>query len=337
MQNERGRFNKFIFNIERYYQENKRALPWRKPVPVPYEIWLSEIIMQQTRIAQGTPYFEKILEAFPTPKALASAPEDRLLALWTGLGYYNRARNLQKGAQQVLQHFEGELPTTYEQLLSITGIGPYTAAAIASICFGERVGVVDGNVYRVLSRYFGWDMPINSTHGQRQFQQLANELVLLSTHPGDYNQGIMEFGALHCTPKKPMCTFCSLAESCEAYANGKVDALPVKLKKGKRGEDHLHFQVARGPQGWAFQKRGKRGIWAGLYEFPTLNEAPKNGQLIEPPVVHKLSHKDLHCHFWAVSFHDLQTNEAECVYLDQGSIEAVGVPAVIRDFVQRNL
>ncbi len=337
MQSEPGRFNEFIINIQKYYDQNKRALPWRKSPPVPYEIWLSEVIMQQTRIAQGTPYFEKILAAFPTPQALADAPEDELLALWTGLGYYNRARNLQKGARQVVDRFGGELPTTYEELLSITGIGPYTAAAISSICFSQRVGVVDGNVYRVLSRYFGWDTPINSTLGQRQFQALANELIAQVERPGDYNQGLMEFGALHCTPQKPLCTFCPLIESCEAYATHKVNELPVKIKKGKRGETHLHYQVVQNSQGLAMVKRGNDGIWAGLYEFPTLPSPPAHGKLLEPPTLHKLSHKDLHCHFWGVAPEQLLVEDQSCVYLDREALHTVGIPAVIRDFVERNL
>ena len=158
-----SRFNTFRISIEEYYRAHKRDLPWRKVVPVPYEVWLSEIILQQTRVAQGTPYFHKILEAFPTIESLALADEDTLLALWTGLGYYNRARNLQKGARQILTEFNGQLPEQYDELLKIQGIGPYTAAAIASICFQEKIGVVDGNVYRVLSRYFGISTPTNST------------------------------------------------------------------------------------------------------------------------------------------------------------------------------
>ena len=197
-----SRFNTFRISIEAYYLAHQRDLPWRKEVPVPYEVWLSEIILQQTRVAQGTPYFHKILAAFPTIEALANAEEDKLLSLWTGLGYYNRARNLQKGAKQIVAEYQGQLPKEYDELLNIKGIGPYTAAAIASICFQEKIGVVDGNVYRVLSRYFGISTPTNSTLGQREFQTLANECIQGTKHPGMYNQGVMEFGALHCTPKK---------------------------------------------------------------------------------------------------------------------------------------
>ena len=193
--------NTFRISIEDYYRANKRSLPWRKDEPVPYEVWLSEIILQQTRVAQGTPYWEKILAAFPTIDALANAEEDKLMSLWTGLGYYNRARNLQKGAKQIVAEFGGEMPATFEELLTITGIGPYTAAAIASICFEEKVGVVDGNVYRVLSRFFGITTPINQTAGIKEFQTLANAIIQNTSDAASYNQGIMEFGALHCTPK----------------------------------------------------------------------------------------------------------------------------------------
>ncbi len=164
------RFNRFRISIEEYYSTHKRDLPWRKEAPVPYEVWLSEIILQQTRVAQGTPYYHKILAAFPTIAALADAEEDKLLALWTGLGYYNRARNLQKGAKQIVAEYHGQLPEQYKELLNIKGIGPYTAAAIASICFQEKIGVVDGNVYRVLSRYFGIHTATNSSAGQKSFK-----------------------------------------------------------------------------------------------------------------------------------------------------------------------
>lgn len=326
------RYNRFRISIEAYYREHKRDLPWRREVPVAYEVWLSEIIMQQTRVAQGTPYFLRIREAFPDVKSLAEAPEDRLLALWTGLGYYNRARNLQRGAMQVMEEFGGELPRTYAELLRVRGIGPYTAAAISSICFGEKKGVVDGNVYRVLSRYFGIDTPINSSQGQKVFQALADACVTTSERPGDFNQGMMEFGALHCTPKKPGCMLCPLADQCEALAAGRVAELPVKLKKGKRGVEHIHYAVAELHGRHALVRRGTEGIWAGLYEFPRLEGPPEQGLAWAPPIVHKLSHKDLHCHFWSV---DPTEVGEEAVYYERAELTRIGLPIIIADALKR--
>lgn len=329
-----SRFNTFRISIEAYYLAHQRDLPWRKEVPVPYEVWLSEIILQQTRVAQGTPYFHKILAAFPTIEALANAEEDKLLALWTGLGYYNRARNLQKGARQIVAEYQGQLPERYDELLNIKGIGPYTAAAIASICFQEKIGVVDGNVYRVLSRYFGINTPTNSTLGQREFQTLANECIQGTKHPGMYNQGIMEFGALHCTPKNPNCMYCPLNNSCYAFNSGAVPELPVKLKKGKRTKETLHFGIVQNKNKVALRKRGTDSIWAGLYEFPQLDGIPKNGQLLAEPILHKLSHKDLYCSFWAVAEADIS---GDYNFYSKAEAQELGMPIIIADFVTNKL
>ena len=295
---------------------------------------MSEIILQQTRVAQGTPYFEKILAAFPSVDALAGAEEDHLLALWTGLGYYNRARNLQKGAKQIVADFDGQLPSSFAELLTIKGIGPYTAAAIASICFKEKIGVVDGNVYRVLSRYFGIETPINSSSGQKEFQALANECIAGTKHPDLYNQGIMEFGALHCTPKKPHCMTCPIADSCYAHNSGTVLELPIKLKKGKRSKETIHFGVVERENLVALKKRGTDSIWAGLYEFPRLNDAPEQGQLMAEPIVHKLSHKDLYCSFWAVSEDEIS---GDFNFYSKPEAQQLGMPIIIADFVAKKL
>ncbi|HCP41600.1 MAG TPA: A/G-specific adenine glycosylase [Cryomorphaceae bacterium] len=323
--------NTFRISIEDYYRANKRSLPWRKEVPDPYEVWLSEIILQQTRVAQGTPYWEKILAAFPTIEALANAEEDKLMSLWTGLGYYNRARNLQKGAKQIVSEFEGEMPTTYDELLTITGIGPYTAAAIASICYDEKIGAVDGNVYRVLSRFFGISTSINQTDGIKEFQSLANSIISSTSDAASYNQGIMEFGALHCTPKKPFCMLCDLADICTAFKQGKVDELPVKVKKGKRGSEEIHYAIICSEKGIALRKRGTDGIWAGLYEPPRLQVAPKNGEELAPAIVHKLSHKDLKCHFWLVNKEIL---DEPITYYTKNETGDLGMPIIIANLVE---
>lgn len=323
--------NTFRISIEDYYGANKRSLPWRKDRPIPYEVWLSEIILQQTRVAQGIPYWEKILAAFPTIASLADAEEDKLMSLWTGLGYYNRARNLQKGAKQVVAEFGGKLPSTYEELLTITGIGPYTAAAIASICFGQKVGVVDGNVFRVLSRFFGISTPINQSAGIKEFQFLANEIIQSSSDPASYNQGIMEFGALHCTPKKPLCMMCDLADLCSAHNSGTADQLPVKVKKGKRSCEEIHYAVIRSNGRIALYKRSTNGIWAGLYEPPRLDGAPENGEELAPAIVHKLSHKDLKCHFWLVNEDAL---DEPMTYYTKDETSELGMPIIIANLVE---
>jgi len=328
------RFNRFRISIEEFYANHQRELPWRKEKPVPYEVWLSEIILQQTRVAQGTPYFEKILAAFPTIKDLAEAPEDQLLSLWTGLGYYNRARNLRAGAKQVVEKYGGVLPTNAKELLDIKGIGPYTAAAIASICHGEKIGVVDGNVYRVLSRYFGVQTPTNSTAGIKEFQELANYCIEGTSDPKSYNQGIMEFGALQCTPKNPACMLCPLQSECEAFQSGLVSTLPVKLKKGKRSAETLHFAVIEKNGEWMLKKRDNTSIWAGLYEFPRLDQQPENGQLLAQPFIYKLSHKDLNCHFW--SSNENQINEPGAYYSKE-EMTKLGLPIVIANFVANKL
>ena len=324
--------NSFRISIEDFYRSHKRTMPWRKHNPVPYEVWLSEVILQQTRVAQGIPYFNKILQAFPTIEDLANANEDHLLSLWTGLGYYNRARNLQKGAQQVMKNHNGELPKSSGDLIKIAGIGPYTAAAISSICHGEKIGVVDGNVFRVLSRFFGISTPVNTSAGLKEFQLLANEIVHLSNSSADYNQGIMEFGALHCTPKKPLCMMCELADICTAYNTGKVDVLPVKKKTAKRTTEEIHFAVVVDKAGLAMRKRDTEGIWAGLYVFPRLEKPPLNGLQAAEQIVHKLSHKDLRCHFWMVTKNEI--NEP-ITYYTKHEIRKLGMPIIIAKYVEK--
>ena len=327
-------FNHFIISIEEFFKNNKRALPWRKNSPVAYEVWLSEIILQQTRVAQGMPYYEKIIDAYPTIQKLAEAQEDDLLALWTGLGYYSRARNLQFGAQQIMADYDGKLPSTSDELIHIKGIGPYTAAAISSICFGERKGVVDGNVYRVLSRYFGIYTPINQGKGTKEFQDLANTLIKEAVHPGNYNQGIMEFGALQCSPKKPHCASCTLAQYCHAYQHQCVPELPVKIRKNKRTEETIHFAVIEQKETWVLCKRNTKSIWGGLYEFPRLNSAPAEGILMQEPITHRLSHKDLHCHFWAM---EAEGVEEVHMYYGKEEMKALGMPIVVSNFVKNIL
>ena len=221
----------FAPKILNWYYKHQRDLPWRE-TREPYKVWLSEIILQQTRVAQGMPYYYRFVKAFPAVDDLARAPEEEVLKLWQGLGYYSRARNLHATAKIVAEDFDGKFPETYKGLKSLKGVGDYTASAIASFCFDVPEPVVDGNVYRVLSRYFGVGTPINSTQGVKYFKELARE-VMDADNIRDYNQGIMEFGAIQCAPKKPYCLLCPLQDSCVALKENKVDQLPVKLGKTK--------------------------------------------------------------------------------------------------------
>ncbi len=314
----------FSHKILQWYALNKRNLPWRGTRD-PYKIWLSEIILQQTRVAQGTPYYLKFVAHFPTVSHLANANEEEILKLWQGLGYYSRARNLHETAKKVANEMNGKFPETYAELITLKGVGDYTASAIASICFDELQPVVDGNVYRVLARYFGVDRPINDSSGPKYFKQLART-VMPEKEIRDYNQGIMEFGALQCTPKKPNCQHCPLNKSCTALQKRQVDQLPIKIKKTTVRRRYFNYLVVLGADsnGNAVsllnQRKGK-GIWQNLWEFPLyesnesieLKEIERQLPAILPltskvsislynkkDIIHKLSHQQLYTKFWIV-------------------------------------
>ncbi|WP_040490697.1 A/G-specific adenine glycosylase [Indibacter alkaliphilus] len=263
----------FVNTLLDWYPKHKRDLPWRNTKD-PYIIWLSEIILQQTRVAQGLPYFEKFLENYPKVQDLAYAPIEEIMRHWQGLGYYSRARNLHQCAQIVVDKYQGEFPDSYQELKKLKGIGSYTAAAIASFAFDEPVAVVDGNVFRLLSRYFGISTDIASSAGKREFESLANELVPPNS-PGTFNQAIMEFGSLQCTPKSPDCTECPLKEGCFAHKERLVDALPVKINKVKVKERFFqYFHIECGNHS-VVKERTKGDIWQGLYDFPMKESASK--------------------------------------------------------------
>lgn len=248
-----------------WYHENKRNLPWRHTKD-PYKIWVSEIILQQTRVAQGTPYYERFISTFPDVRQLAQASEEKVLRLWQGLGYYSRARNMHRCAKKISSELKGRFPATYEGLLGLPGVGPYTAAAIGSMAFGQPVAVVDGNVFRVLARIFGMDQDISTPAAKRTFTEKANEL-LDGDHPGDFNQAMMEFGATCCTPKKPACALCPFASACVANARNLVEQLPVKLKKQNVRVRYFHYLVFEYRNRIALRARTDDDIWKGLYDF----------------------------------------------------------------------
>jgi A/G-specific adenine glycosylase len=245
--------------------DNHRELPWKNETD-PYKIWLSEIILQQTRAEQGRPYYEKFILHYPDVKALAAAKDDDVFRDWQGLGYYNRCRNLLAAARTIASEYDGQFPQTYEAILALKGIGPYTAAAIASFAFQLPYAVLDGNVYRVLSRYFGIDTPIDSTEGKQLFQQLVDEL-LDQKQPAAFNQAIMDFGASVCTPKLPDCDNCPLAKNCIAYKQEMIGLLPVKSKKLIVKERNLHYVVLLWQDEIYIQQRNQKDIWQSLYEF----------------------------------------------------------------------
>ncbi|MEA5257032.1 A/G-specific adenine glycosylase [Arcicella aquatica] len=265
----------FSKKITNWYLQHKRDLPWRN-TQNPYYIWLSEIILQQTRVAQGMPYYYKFVNAFPTIQDLANAEENEVLRLWQGLGYYSRARNLHKTAKMVVEDYNGIFPKKYSELLKLKGIGTYTAAAIASFSSGEKVAVLDGNVYRVLARVFGETTDISGKDAKKVFTQLA-ESVLPDDNSAMHNQAIMEFGALQCTPALPNCMFCPLSMECIAYATGRVGVLPVKSKKIKVKERFFNYFIIEQNGNFAMRKRKGRDVWEGMYDF-YLKECEENIQ-----------------------------------------------------------
>lgn len=299
--------NQFFSNsIISWYRENPRNLPWRETQD-PYKIWLSEIILQQTRVAQGLPYYEAFSKAYPTVQALAEAPEEEVLRLWQGLGYYSRARNLHGCAKYIWSELGGVFPNRYATLIQLKGVGSYTAAAIASFAFGEVQAVVDGNVFRVLARYFGIATDIASGKGKKEFEALANQLIPENS-PGEFNQAMMDFGSRCCVPKNPSCAECPLSSSCFAFQKGLVSSLPVKINKTKVKERVLNYLVIRCGDQVVWNKRGTGDIWTGLYDFPLLEQEsfPWQENLSQEAVPftkkyrHLLSHQRILGSFWEI-------------------------------------
>jgi A/G-specific adenine glycosylase len=259
------RKNIFSEKLIDWYRVNHRDLPWRKTVD-PYKIWLSEIMLQQTRVAQGLPYYKEFVKTFPSVFDLAKAPEQKVLRLWQGLGYYSRARNLHHCAKEIVNNYNGEFPNSFQELKKLKGIGPYTAAAIASIAFRESVAVVDGNVFRVLSRVFGIDKDTTSDEGKKYFFSFANVLID-KNQPDLFNQAVMEFGALHCLPKNPKCYECVFSKNCEANQKNLQALLPVKSKKLKVKTRYFNYFVIHSKNGILMHERNGKDIWRGLYDF----------------------------------------------------------------------
>tara|TARA_B100000900_G_scaffold414065_1_gene439636 strand:+ start:4997 stop:6046 length:1050 start_codon:yes stop_codon:yes gene_type:complete len=306
----------FSSQIISWYKQHKRNLPWRE-IKDPYKIWLSEIILQQTRVEQGIPYYNRFIEQYPVIQNLANAKEEEILKLWQGLGYYSRARNLHFAAKQVMQEFDGKFPSTHKDILSLKGVGEYTAAAIASFAYDLPHAVLDGNVYRLLARYFGIDIPINSAEGKKSFFALANEL-LDKKRASDYNQGIMEFGSQQCKPINPDCNICPLQESCVAFQGESVNELPVKGKTIKKKKIYFDYFFIEYQGNTYLKKRNNKGIWHNLYDFPLIEKDKKTNKkeilaqaqkLLGIPLKdfsrskeykHLLSHRIIFARFWSV-------------------------------------
>ena len=335
----------------KWYLQKKRDLPWRNTIN-PYLIWLSEIMLQQTRVAQGMPYFLSFTTTFPTVFDLAKANEEQVLKLWQGLGYYSRARNLHQTAQYIATELNGIFPDNYKDLLQLKGVGEYTAAAIASFSYNEVVPVVDGNVFRVLSRYFDIETDIASASAKKEFAALAFELMA-KDNPALFNQAIMEFGALQCVPKSPNCSICIFNESCTALQKKKVDQLPVKSKKLKVRKRYFNYLVVTDELGnTIIQKRTAKGIWHNLYEFPLIetdkeedfdciaeqiqNDFFKGNSILsvtesnEQSIVHKLSHQHLYIKFWEVKIEGIIANG-----IDAKNLKTFPFPIVIHNFIER--
>ncbi len=333
-----------------WYKENKRELPWRETKD-PYKIWVSEIILQQTQVNQGIKYYYSFLKAFPSVVDLANAEEDRVLKIWQGLGYYTRARNMHLTAKKIKNELNGVFPKTYNDLLKLKGIGTYTAAAISSICYNEFQTVLDGNVYRVLSRIYGINTPINTAKGKKEFYEMAHSLNV-GKDKGTFNQALMEYGAIHCTPKAPKCDSC-VFESCYAYINKEVDTLPVKLSKIKVKKRYLnYFCILTNKEEIFIQKREDNDIWKGLYQFPLIETKEKvelqellitnnfrtliHGIPIhivdEYKVDHQLSHQKLHINITTIKVLDEVSIDFLHVSLSQLSQYAFPVP--LSDFIK---
>ncbi|MEX2350372.1 MAG: A/G-specific adenine glycosylase [Flavobacteriaceae bacterium] len=336
----------FTSKLIQWYRQHKRDLPWRK-TKEPYRVWLSEIMLQQTRIDQGLSYYLKFIETFPTVHHLASASEEEVLKLWQGLGYYSRARNLHHTARYVVENGNGKFADNYKDLLALKGIGDYTASAIASICYNEPQAVVDGNVYRVLSRVFGIKTPVNATGALKEFKAVAQK-HLDSKDPGEFNQALMEFGALYCKPQNPDCNHCIFKEDCYAFNHQMVTELPVKTSRTKvRNRFFNYLVVLSSDDKTILEKRTASGIWKNLYQFPLIEKKENQALEIkevkeflnvaeiesislysEKPVVHKLSHQHLHIQFWIVYSGNLGT-----AGIPFTEIEQLPVPIVLHNFI----
>lgn len=339
----------FKDKIIAWYELHHRELPWRNTID-PYKIWLSEIILQQTRINQGLPYYLKFTKAYPSVVDFANATEDSILKLWEGLGYYSRARNMHKTANFVKEKLGGEFPNSYSELIQLKGIGDYTASAIASFSANEVQAVVDGNVFRVLSRIFGIQTPIDSSAAKKEFKQLATELIC-SENPGLFNQSIMEFGATQCTPKNPKCKNCPFETMCIAHGQNQIDKFPVKNKKIKQRTRYFEYLILINETQTIIKKRTEKDIWQNLFDFPLLEfTIPKSeDEIIEElhlilgnsfnvasvtdPIKHLLSHQKLWVRFWKLEVANLSIQNDSNIIISLSEFGVYAFPKVVDNYL----
>lgn len=340
--------------LARWFDMNKRELPWRD-APIPYYVWLSEVILQQTRVSQGLDYFNRFVEEWPTLSDLANASEEEVLKMWQGLGYYSRARNLHRCARQIVEEYGGSFPEEWEELKKLQGIGGYTAAAIASIAYDKPYAVVDGNVYRVLARLYDIETPINSNEGVKVFAELADNL-LDRKHPGRHNQAMMEFGALHCVPKNPNCMFCPLQAHCLAFEHQTVAERPMKLQKVKVRTRYLNYLVIKDQHNnICLRKRQGNDIWRNLYDFPCVESdgelspqeiladkvllelLPKAFQLVRvsPTFTHKLTHQTLIATFFEIKISNFlpSSQKNNILLVPETEIVKYPIPKLIENYL----
>jgi len=344
----------FSQKLIQWYHRHHRDLPWRRTTD-PYKIWLSEIILQQTRVVQGMPYYLRFVENYPTVQSLARADEQDVLRLWQGLGYYSRARNLHHTARQVVAEFGGDFPDSYVELLKLKGVGEYTAAAIASFAFNEAVPAVDGNVFRVLARIFGIKTDITHSSAKGVFTAAARRLIP-ADDPATFNQALIEFGAIQCQPVAPDCLLCPFNDSCYAFAHGAQNLLPVKSKKAKAKNRYLNYIVVEMDGQLAMKERSAKDVWKGLYDFPlieTSQEASEPDDLAgstqlnqwvaanrlsvpQKTYVHLLTHQKLYVKFWEIEVSSVQAGELpDCAsFYNEAQIEALPKPILIDAYIK---
>ena len=336
----------FDTQLIQWYADNTRELPWKEDRD-PYKIWVSEIILQQTRVEQGTPYYLRFINAFPTIKHLADADIDEVLKLWEGLGYYSRARNMHFTAKHICDNLEGKFPNTYEEILKLKGIGPYTAAAISSFAYGLSHPVVDGNVLRLITRYYGINNSIDLSTTVKEIRQLLQGLIK-NQDPAVFNQAIMDYGATVCKPKKAFCTTCVMADSCYAYANNKVHLLPTRTKKIKKKKRYFFYYYLQNKNHLYIHRREGKGIWQGLYEFPaqevdektflagptelaTLNIDKDASKLVSKTYKHILTHQLLHIKF--INCHG-STSDPKYIKIKASELSSYALPRVLNRYLE---
>lgn len=331
-----------------WYSDHKRILPWRGETD-PYKIWISEVILQQTRVQQGWDYYIRFITEFPNVASLAYAPNQDVMRVWQGLGYYSRARNLQTAAQQIMNQYNGKFPEKYEEIITLKGVGPYTAAAIASIAFEKPHFAADGNVYRVISRLFGVLDDINLPKTKTQIQEIGNQMIH-QISPSEFTQALMEFGAIHCTPKSPICSECPFDKNCYALNHNMVDLLPVKVNKVKVKNRYFHFIILAQNDQILVEQRTQQDIWQNLYQFPLLETSEQNQDLTVADLAvflinskdqihelkrykHKLTHQQLDIRFYTVDAIKpvIQSHQ---IWVTKEELSTLGFPIVIANFIK---